>query len=410
MSSFIQSLKPYQQNLLTSAVALVASVIILGFFFGVFLLLKLFVATFASVLWPLAVAGIIAMILRPVVSWLQGPLRMGRIPAIIVSYLLTLVVIGLILGWGLPLLFDQTVKFVQRLPEIGANLQEALTNTFPMVQEYMVGLLGESYFEQSKTLILDQIQTSLTAVPSAAQDVFAKVGQILAIGTGLAIIPVYLFFFLSSDRDIGQDLESQLSFLRSEWRKDILFLIREFVGSLEAFFRGQILIGLIIGILLAIGFSAVGVNFGIGLGLLIGALNIIPYLGTIIGLGTVLPIAYFQPDGGWVLASLTLMVFILTQMLEGYVLTPKIMGKQTGLHPLTIIIAIFFWGVALDGLLGMVLAIPLTAFFVVAWRLAKRKYLRYFSGEEIESDEGKDAQSPTDIEVAAPDVEIRSEG
>lgn len=410
MSSFIQSLKPYQQNLLTSAVALVASVIILGFFFGVFLLLKLFVATFASVLWPLAVAGIIAMILRPVVSWLQGPLRMGRIPAIIVIYLLTLVVIGLILGWGLPLLFDQTVKFVQRLPEIGANLQEALTNTFPMVQEYMVGLLGESYFEQSKTLILDQIQTSLTAVPSAAQDVFAKVGQILAIGTGLAIIPVYLFFFLSSDRDIGQDLESQLSFLRSEWRKDILFLIREFVGSLEAFFRGQILIGLIIGILLAIGFSAVGVNFGIGLGLLIGALNIIPYLGTIIGLGTVLPIAYFQPDGGWVLASLTLMVFILTQMLEGYVLTPKIMGKQTGLHPLTIIIAIFFWGVALDGLLGMVLAIPLTAFFVVAWRLAKRKYLRYFSGEEIESDEGKDAQSPTDIEVAAPDVEIRSEG
>lgn len=410
MSSFIQSLKPYQQNLLTSAVALVASVIILGFFFGVFLLLKLFVATFASVLWPLAVAGIIAMILRPVVSWLQGPLRMGRIPAIIVIYLLTLMVIGLILGWGLPLLFDQTVKFVQRLPEIGANLQEALTNTFPMIQEYMVGLLGESYFEQSKTLILDQIQTSLTAVPSAAQDVFAKVGQVLAIGTGLAIIPVYLFFFLSSDRDLGQDLESQLSFLRSEWRKDILFLIREFVGSLEAFFRGQILIGLIIGILLAIGFSAVGVNFGIGLGLLIGALNIIPYLGTIIGLGTVLPIAYFQPDGGWLLASLTLLVFILTQMLEGYVLTPKIMGKQTGLHPLTIIIAIFFWGVALDGLLGMVLAIPLTAFVVVAWRLAKRKYLRYFSGEEIESDEGKHEQPPTDVEVGEPNGEIRSEG
>jgi predicted PurR-regulated permease PerM len=72
--------------------------------------------------------------------------------------------------------------------------------------------------------------------------------------------------------------------------------------------------------------------------------------------------------------GLTLLVFVLVQVIEGYVLTPKIMGKQTGLHPVTIIVAIFFWGTALGGILGMVLAIPLTAFFVTAWRLGKHKY------------------------------------
>lgn len=387
MSSFVHSLKPYQRNLLTSAVALLASVVILAFLFGVFLLLKSFVTTFAGVLWPLAVAGIVAMILKPMVNWCQDRLKMNRTVAIVAIYVVILLVLSLILGFLLPLLFDQTVKFVHRFPEIWANLNNALSEKFPAVESFIVGLIGQEQFDSTKSLLSGQVQTVLESAPSAAQDIFSKVGKILSIGTGLAIIPVYLFFFLSSDRDVVKDLDSQLSFIKPEWRKDILFLVREFVGSIEAFFRGQILIGLIIGVLLSIAFTTIGVNFGIGLGLFIGALNIIPYLGTIIGLGTVLPIAYFQPDGGLTLMLLALLSFFLVQALEGYVLTPRIMGKQTGLHPMTIIIAIFFWGVALDGLLGMVLAIPLTAFFVVAWRLAKRKYLRYFSGEAIEEDD-----------------------
>ena len=393
MSSFIHSLKPFQRNLLTSAVALIASVIIFAFFFGILLVLKLFVTTFAGVLWPLAVAGIVAMILRPTVNWCQEKLKMGRIPAIVAIYILVIIVVGLILGFLMPVLFDQTVKFVHRFPAIWANLNQALSEKFPAVESFIVDLIGQAQFENTKSVLSNQFQSTLQLVPSAAQDVFSKIGGILSIGTGLAIIPVYLFFFLNSDRDVTEDFGSQLSFLKEEWRNDILFLVREFVGSLEAFFRGQILIGLIIGVLLAIAFSLLGVNFGIGLGLFIGALNIIPYLGTIIGLAVVLPIAYFQPDGGLTLLLLSLLSFFLVQALEGYVLTPKIMGKQTGLHPLTIIIAIFFWGVALDGLLGMVLAIPLTAFFVVAWRLSKRKYLRYFSGEEIEREMKEDSEN-----------------
>ena len=70
-----------------------------------------------------------------------------------------------------------------------------------------------------------------------------------------------------------------------------------------------------------------------------------------------------------------LLVFVVVQLIEGYVLTPRIMGERTGLHPMAIIVAVFFWGSALDGILGMILAIPLTAFLVVFWRLAKEKYI-----------------------------------
>jgi predicted PurR-regulated permease PerM len=180
---------------------------------------------------------------------------------------------------------------------------------------------------------------------------------------------------LETERDPTRDLREQLSFLNDNVRHDVLFLVREFASIMEAFFRGQLLIGLIMGLLLAIGFSLVGLEFGLLLGLLLGLLNIIPYLGTILGLASALPIAFFQPDGGLTTAGLTLLIFVIVQALEGYLLTPKIIGRQTGLHPFVVIVAIFFWGAALDGLLGMVLAIPLTAFFIVAWRMLRRNYL-----------------------------------
>ena len=88
-----------------------------------------------------------------------------------------------------------------------------------------------------------------------------------------------------------------------------------------------------------------------------------------------LPVAYLQPEGGLTLVMITLGVFVAVQLIEGYVLTPRIMGDATGLHPMVIIVAIFFWGTALDGILGMVLAIPLTAFGFVAWQLLRKRYL-----------------------------------
>ena len=107
----------------------------------------------------------------------------------------------------------------------------------------------------------------------------------------------------------------------------------------------------------------------------LGLLNIIPYLGSMIGLGLAIPLSFLQDGGGIVLCGLVLLVFAVVQQIEGYFLTPKIMGDRTGLHFMTIIVAIFFWGVALDGIMGMILAIPLTAFLASMWRLAREKYI-----------------------------------
>jgi predicted PurR-regulated permease PerM len=166
-----------------------------------------------------------------------------------------------------------------------------------------------------------------------------------------------------------------LPFMKKETRDDVIYLLDQFIIILLTFFRGQIIIALAQGILFAIGFALVGLPYGIVIGITLGLLNIIPYLGSIAGLGVALPLAYFSNDGGTLLVVLVLAVFVSVQAIEGYLLTPKITGKRTGLHPALIIFAVFFWGVALGGILGMMLAIPLTAFAVVFWRLLKKKYI-----------------------------------
>ena len=133
------------------------------------------------------------------------------------------------------------------------------------------------------------------------------------------------------------------------------------------------MIGLLYGVILAVGFAVLRIPGGVLIGFIVGLMNIVPYLGTLVGLSLILPIAFLS--GGIWLAVGALIVFCIAQLVESYYLTPKIMGKRTGLHPMIIMVAIFFWGTALDGVLGMVLAVPLTAFFVVFWRLFKTRYL-----------------------------------
>ena len=166
--------------------------------------------------------------------------------------------------------------------------------------------------------------------------IFAKI-------TYLAIIPIYLFYFLGSNRNLIDDLERELTFLSESVREDVVFLLREFVGILVAFFRGQLLIGLMMGIGYAIGFSLSGLKFGIALGLLFGLLNIVPYLGSIVGIVTTLLVAYLQPDGiaqsgEWGILIGCGISFAVVQLIESYYLTPKIMGQQTGLHPVVVIV------------------------------------------------------------------------
>jgi len=374
-SGLTANLSPFQKRLIATALALTAAVVIVMVAFAAFILLRILVTTFSSVIWPLAVAGILSMILRPVVEWFNQQLKLGKVKSIALLYSLVLLAFVGVISYLIPLLFEQAFYFAEHFPEIINNLRNLAAEKFPRIREFLATHIGEDKLASYQESFSTQLKAASEQLFLASGSLLSKIKMILSIGTGLAIVPVYLFFFLETDVNPIKKVSEQLSFLKKEHREDILYLIQQFADSMVAFFRGQIIIGLIMAVLLATGFSIAGINFGLALGFIIGVLNIIPYFGTIIGLTTILPIAYFQPEGGPGLMLTALGIFVTVQMIEGYILTPRIMGGQTGLHPLAIIIAIFFWGAALGGILGMVFAIPLTAFFVVAWRLIRKKYL-----------------------------------
>jgi predicted PurR-regulated permease PerM len=332
------------------------------------------VALFSGVLWPLAVAGIAALMIRPLVSFLERRLKLAR--PVSVALLFAAVFLAFI-GAAylvLPRILAQLIGFITEAPSLWQRAATWSEANYPqwveLYDRYMENETARRVVESVTAQVQLLAENSLPNLVSATGQVFGIFGLL----AGAAVIPIYLFYFLQTDEAPTKNLESNLPFLSPSMREDVVFLAQEFLNIVVAFFRGQLLIGLIMGALLAVGFGVAGLNFGIGLGFTLGLLNVVPYLGTIIGLLLTIPTAYFQTDGGLALVAAVLGVFVVVQLIESYLLTPRILGQNTGLHPVTIIVAIFFWGTALNGILGMILAIPLTAFFVTTWRLAKRKY------------------------------------
>lgn len=333
------------------------------------------VSFFSGVLWPLAVAGVLALILRPIVDRLQVRLRGRRSTAVVLLYGAFALLVAAVLVAVVPPVVNQLIDFVAYVPVLSTNTGAYLQEHWPQWVAFVQRQLAHPGVRQVADTLVAEAKTMLAhAMPTLRTAGGGVLGGFTFL-THVAIVPVYLFFFLLARGDPTKDLPAQLPFLKPGVRQDVVFLVREFVDTVESFFRGQLLIGLIMGVLLALGFTIVGLKFGLIVGLVVGLLNVVPYLGTIVGLAVAVPLAFLQPDGGWDLVGLVLLVKLAVQTLEGWVLTPKIMGHRTGLHPVTIIVSIFFWGTAFGGILGMLLAIPLTAFFVTAWRLAKQKYL-----------------------------------
>lgn len=365
-----------QRRIVGSAVTLLAFLGSIALLIAAIFVLGRLLGFFSSVLWPLALAGVLALILRPVVEFLGRRFRMRRLTAVVLLYGLVVLVAGGAFLLLVPPLIAQLIDFIAYLPTLWERASSYVQQHYPewialakkQLANPSVRKIADGLAAESKTLFTH-------AIPSL-RAAFGGVLDVAAFFTHIAIVPVYLFFFLLMRGQPTRTLSGHLPFLRPKVRDDVVFLATEFVSIIESFFRGQILIGLCMGVLLAIGFSIVGLKFGLFIGLLLGILNIVPYLGTILGLAITLPLAFFQPEGGWQLVGLVLLVKGIVQCVESWFLTPKIMGHHTGLHPVVIIVAVFFWGTAFGGVLGMLLAVPLTAFFVTAWRLAKLKYFR----------------------------------
>ncbi len=186
------------------------------------------------------------------------------------------------------------------------------------------------------------------------------------------MIPIYAFYFLAEKHGIKSKWSDYLPVTDSRFKDELVFVLESINNYLIAFFRGQVLVAISDGVLYGAGFLMIGLHYGILIGVMAMVLTMIPFLGAIVTCATALILAIVQ-FGDWQHPLLVLGVFAVVQTLEGLVISPKIMGGRVGLHPVTIIVAVMAGTTLLGGLLGGILAIPLTAalrvvMFRYVWR------------------------------------------
>ena len=362
---------------------------------------------FAPVIWPLAVAGVLACLLDPVVDFLVRK-HVPRIRAILVVFVLALVIVTGLFASVVPQLVVEardlaatSSEFAAQLPAKAGRLADHPPKWLP---QQIVPLL-RTYSENARPFATNApppvvIETNapaalpaLPAVPGAtsfksladyATRLLPKFGQWLgqALGfvgamfsviAGLALVPIYAFFFLLEKHGITRQWRDYLPVQDSKFKDELVFVINAINEYLVAFFRGQVLVAMCDGVLYTIGFVLIGLPYAMLIGVMATFLTIIPFLGAITTCVSALIIALVA-FGDWQHPALVLVVFAVVQSLEGLVIQPKIMGERVGLHPLTIIIALMVGTTLLGGILGGILAIPLAAVLrVVLARYVWRK-------------------------------------
>lgn len=349
---------------LLSLVTLAALIVVVAWSFGWIL------STFYNLLLSLSIAGILALVLHPVVDFMEKRIHLPRWLAIMLLMLIFFLGGGTLMFFLVPTLTDQIIELLTTLPETLLRWKDDLEFYLPELSALI-----------SEQMASDNGKEADPSKPSTSATVMSYLGMLVSIG----FVPLYLFFALLSGNALRGQASEVLSVFRERTQQKVLYFMDVFVGYITAFFQGQLMIAVIMGALYAFSFTIIGLQYGVLAGLVLGLLNIVPFLGTVIGLLVILPAAYLQPGGGIELLMLTGLAFAIVQLIESWLLTPKIMANRSGLHPALVVISLFFWGTALNGIIGMVLAVPLTAFIVAIWGEIKTSLKQALSSREDHS-------------------------
>ena len=331
--------------------------------------------TLSSVLIPLAIAGIVAYLLDPLVDWFHKKRGMQRQSAIILVFTIALMLVGGLVASIVPALIGQATKLTTEFPKKAKVFQQKVSNlASPDTSNSSTNASPDTvWFETSKEWAKSVGLTNEKAreiTVSAVSKISAwlleqlkKVTSLFGFLAGLALVPVYVFYFLLEKRSIKRNWTDYLPVRESKVKDEIVFLLHSINDCMIVFFRSQVLVAMCVGTLLTVGFLALGLDYAILLGVMAGLLGIIPYLGVALSIipAFILSMVQFVPDGDWLKPILILVWFAAVQAMEGFFISPKIIGDRVGLHPLTIIIAIMIGTTLLGGIVGGVLAIPLTA-------------------------------------------------
>ena len=325
----------------------------------------------SPVLWPLAIAAVVACMLSPVVDSFERR-KIPRVRAIILVFIMAFAIVLAVLASVIPQVVVETQQLAAKVPEYSQRLQTRITAFIAKPPEFIrhflpppesVPVTEANPSGKEKTALAsatDWLTGSLPAMSSGIWSGMAKVASGFGLLAGLVLIPVYAFYFLLEQRDIETRWKDYLPLQDSRAKEEVVFVLDSIKQYLVAFFRGQVLVAICDAVLYTIGFLIVGVNYAFLLGFAAVLLTMIPFLGAIVICITALTLAFVQ-YGDWQHPALVLGVFAVVQSLEGLVISPKIMGDRVGLHPLAIIIAVMAGTTLLGGILGGILAIPLAA-------------------------------------------------
>jgi predicted PurR-regulated permease PerM len=312
----------------------------------------------SPVLLPFVAGIVLAYLLNPLARRLErlGIHRAAAGLVIIVLALAALIVIVLLLA---PILVSQLSAFIDKLPGYVMQLQTLIADPS---HAWLAKILGERLPDAGKS-VGDLVTQGAGWIASFLRSLWSG-GQAL-------VTPVVAFYLLC---DWDRMIAAIDNWVPRPQRETVRALAREIDAAIAGFVRGQSSICLILSAYYAVSLALTGLNFGFLIGFVAGVLSFIPYVGSLTGLVVAIGVAIAQFWPNWMVIVAILAIFLVGQLLEGYVLAPRLVGRRIGLHPVWLMFALFAFGY-LFGFVGLLVAVPLAAAIGVLVRFALRQYL-----------------------------------
>ena len=346
------------------------------FWLTIGVLFFIFIFLIRGILLPFVLGALIAYFLDPAADKLEK-YKFSRTLATSTIILSFFIIIGLLSLLIIPTIASQLSGLMNDLPTYFINLETKYEEQLFS----WIGTLPPSYVESIKNAASGFSGSMVKLASGMAGGLFQSGMVIINILSLILITPVVAFYLLRDWDIVTLKFYSLLPRKHEKTIREQLSLIDE---TLAGFIRGQINVCLLLSVLYAIGLTIVGLKFGILIGLVSGLLVILPYVGQVFGAIMALTVAFFQfgtLDG----MIPVLVVFIVVQLLEGNLITPKLVGEKVGLHPTWIIFGLLA-GASLFGFVGVLIAVPVTAIIGVLIRFSLSRYLasNYYTDDEKE--------------------------
>lgn len=338
----------------------------IAFWLAMAALFILFLYVFSAILLPFVAGMILAYFLDPVADRLEalGLARIAATVAILAGFLLVFILALMIV---LPILATQLADFIERMPGYLTRLQALVGDFDPAWLKDAIGVDSAGLREGLNTLL----KQGAGFLSTLFQSVWNSGKALIDIAGLVVVTPVVAFYMLL-------DWDKMVAGIDSCVPRDNLTTVRrlaaEINGSTAAFVRGQGTVCIVLGLFYAIGLTAIGLNFGLLIGLFAGLIGFIPYVGSLVGLVLAVGVAVVQFWPDWIWIGAVAIVFLAGQFIEGNILQPKLVGSSVGLHPVWLMFALFAFG-SLFGFVGLLVAVPASAAMGVLVRFALDRYL-----------------------------------